>query len=112
MCVACNFKEPFLLIILSSSIIFSDSFKSFYQKFIIPFFIACVMGGGFLLCINLLFPYLEYLYYMVFVLSVSDGQTIIERTFGDLNNIFNQLNFSYPVSGYIFYMLLIYRIYL
>ena len=33
MCVACNFKEPFLLIILSSSIIFSDSFKSFYQKF-------------------------------------------------------------------------------
>ena len=111
MCVACNFKEPFLLIILSSSIIFSDSFKSFYQKFIIPFFIACVMGGGFLLCINLLFPYLEYLYYMVFVLSVSDGQTIIERTFGDINNIFNQLNFSYPVSGYIFYMLLMFPIF-
>ncbi|MGI6681014.1 MAG: hypothetical protein ACOX3T_06010 [Bdellovibrionota bacterium] len=108
MCIACNFKEPYLFSIIASSLIFSNSFKDFLRKFFIPFLVACVLGGVFLLSLGLLKDYFEYLYYMVFFLSVADGNNIFMRTFININHIFNNLNLAFKFSGFVFYLLFLF----
>ena len=106
MCIACNFKEPFLLMILSSCLIFIRNLKDFFQKFLIPFLIACVMGGAFLISLNLLVPYFEYLNYVIFVHSIVDKQTIFQRALCNISNIFFKLNECFKFSGYLFLLIL------
>ena len=111
MSLACNFKEPFLLAILSSCIIFSNTIKDFSRKFIIPFILACIISVSFLLSLKILFPYLEYLYYMIFIHANIDKHTIFQRAFYDINNIFNTLNSYSHFLGSIFLLLLIFPIF-
>ena len=110
-CIACNFKEPFLLTILSTSIIFSQNLKVFSKKFVIPFLIACILSTTFLISLHLLLPFFEYLHYMVFVHSIADNQTIFKRAFFDINNIFMTLNDFDYFLGYVFLLLLIFPIF-
>ncbi|MCL2283505.1 MAG: hypothetical protein FWC26_09335 [Fibromonadales bacterium] len=69
----CGMKEPFFFPILASSLLFANNFKTWCQKFLLPFAIACVLGLIILLVTDLFEGYLGYLQYMTTDHASSQG---------------------------------------
>jgi hypothetical protein len=88
---SCGMKEPFFFVILASSFLFANNFKTWCLKFFLPFIIACILGVIILLATDIFEGYLGYLSFMSTTHTNSHGSPLdrmlqVWRLFFDLNS--------------------------
>jgi hypothetical protein len=88
-------KEPFLIIVFGISLIFSNSFKEIFNKFILPALSAGIIGIFILFINGHLFYYLKYYLFHMSSLHINRYGSPIWRAF-NIGLLFRNLNnFSY-----------------
>jgi len=89
-------KEPFLIVCFAGALVFSNSIKTLWKSFFLPFLFAAGAGILFMLVTGMFFPYINNYILYIFSKHVDNYGSIWDRTFA-FDKIFMSL-FEYNQS--------------